>query len=101
MKNRSLSTVRTPGKKKMPSSMREAMEVCGYAEATPEKKLAFIIGYLCGGLTDSRQARRGEAAHLRWAKQREAEMCELCQEFDAEMVADMQQRVAALQAIKN
>jgi hypothetical protein len=92
--------MRTP-KPKFPTSIRQAMTAAGYRKAKPEIKLAFMIGYLCGGLTDAGMMRRGPKAHYRWAKAREGEIDRMCQEFDEQMLREFVGRIESIKAINN
>jgi len=77
------------------------MAAANYRKAKPEIRLAFMIGYLCGGLTDTGMMRQGEAAHTRWAQARESEIERLCRKFDAAMLASFKAHISNLKARNN
>ena len=77
-----------PSANQFPQDIAGAMEVANYGKATPEMKLAFMIGYLA-------------AAKLAWAKAHAEEMCEICRSLDVDLQADLAQKLQAIQAVRN
>ena len=85
---------------KFPLTIKKAMAAAGYAKASPEMRLAFMIGYLCGSMTDTGVAQRGAKAHLEWAAARATEVDLLCAQFDADLLEEVALKLAALQVHK-
>lgn len=88
-----------PSANQFPQDIAGAMEVANYGKATPEMKLAFMIGYLAGAFANERFKSR--AAKLAWAKARAEEMCEICRSLDVDLQADLAQKLQAIQAVRN